>query len=421
MTSYNKKFSTTPVPGSIKEKFSNSNLVLNFLLKGNDVPLTRARYHENPYGMYWIQINKIMQGISDWRARSGTFNTPWNAPSNKFYKIPKMEFIDDKLEHIYDERATQLYNEAKNKNKKLAVMWSGGIDSTSVLVSLLKNIPVKDHELIEVICNTDSIFEHPQFFLKHIAGKITTRSSVFFKMTNNFLNKYILLHGDPADCLFGPSISRMKEAIKNKLHHNSWKDNMDLIQQPLIRILQDRNSFSTVPLPDEYKKDNHMQEFSKNCVKWFCDKVSNNIIENKQDNYLTSITDWYWWTYMNFKWEFSCQRPFLYNNSEDFISFEKQHEFANNTFFNTDKFQRWSYTHLKELIPLEDMSKHKHLVKKYIFEYSKINEYYKYKNKIAGIQPALKIKKLNSLYDLNWQPVYSIGSYYDKQLSEYRG
>jgi len=415
------KFQNSPLPKSVKDKFAKSNTVSNFLSMGYDLPLSRSVYPENPYSMYWGQIYKLMQGISDWRARSGTFNNPWNAPSNPLYAMPELKFIDDKLEDIYDSRAMELYNEAKNSNKKPAVMWSGGIDSTSVLVSLLKNIPNNEHDMIEVICNTDSIFEHPEFFMKFIYRKLAIRSSVFFLVTNEFLDQYILLHGDPADCLFGPSISRMKMAIRQGVHHESWQKNMDLIKKPLIQILENKTNFYKISLPENYLSDEHISEFSKNCVDWFCEKLSNNIIENKHNDYLTSIADWYWWTYFNFKWEFSCQRPFLYNNSGEHISFEKQKFFSKNTFFNTDKFQQWSYTNLKSLIPTADMTKHKSLVKKYIFDYSKMTEYYKYKNKIAGQQPALKITQPDLLFDQYWQPNHDVDNFYDKMLSEYKG
>jgi len=415
------KFQNSLIPSSVKDNFANSNTVSNFISVGYNLSLNRSVYPENPYGTYWGQIYQLMQGISDWRARSGTFDNPWNAPSNPLYAMPELKFIEDRLEDIYDSRAIELYNEAKRTNKKLAVMWSGGIDSTSVLVSLLKNIPSNEHDIIEVICNTDSVFEHPAFFIKFIQGKIAIRSSVFFLVTNEFLDRYILLHGDPADCLFGPSISRMKTAIRQGLHHESWQKNIDLIKTPLTKILENKANFYKIDLPDTYRSDDHISEFSKKCVDWFCKKLSNTITEGKHKNYLTSIADWYWWSYFNFKWEFSCQRPFLYNNSGEHISREKQISFAKNTFFNTDKFQQWSYTNLKTLIPESDMTQHKSLVKKYIFDYSKISEYYKYKNKIAGQQPGLQLSKPGLVFDKHWQPRHDMNYFYDKLLSEYKG
>jgi hypothetical protein len=409
------------VSSSVRNIFSQSNTVLNFQTAGNIIDISRNVYKENPYPIYWTQIHKMMQGITDWRARVGTFTTPWNAPSNPLYRMPELKFINDSLSDLMDQRAVELYNEAKRSNKKIAVMWSGGIDSTSVLVALLKNIPTHEHGMIEVVCNSHSIFENPQFFIKYIAGKLKTQSSMLILVTNSFLDNYILIHGDPADCLFGPSISRMQYAIRNNLHHTPWQKNMDIIKQPLINILSHKENFNRIAIPNEYRNKEDINEFSKNCVEWFCEKVSKNIIENKQEKYLTTITDWYWWTYFNFKWEFSCQRPFLYNNSGESISFEKQQEWAKNTFFNTDKFQQWSYSNLKTLIPKSDMTQHKILIKKYIYEYSKIKEYYLYKNKIAGLQPALKMKLPQQVYNELWQPITGIIHYYDKILSEYTG
>ena len=396
------------VSSSVRSIFSQSNTVLNYQTVGNSIHFSRNVYKENPYPIYWTQIYRMMQGVTDWRARVGTFTTPWNAPSNPLYRMPELKFINDSLSDLMDQRAVELYNEAKRTNKKLAVMWSGGIDSTAVLVALLKNIPTHEHGMIEVICNSHSIFENPQFFIKYIVGKLKVQSSILILITNSFLDNYILLHGDPADCLFGPSISRMQYAIRNNLHHTSWQKNINLIKTPLINILSHKENFKGwdfVEINDKY-----IEEFSKNCVEWFCEKVSKNIIENKQEKNLTTITDWYWWTYFNFKWEFSCQRPFLYNNSGEAISFEKQQEWAKNTFFNTDKFQQWSYSNLKTLIPASDMSQHKIIIKKYIYEYDHDDNYFYLKPKVGSKSPSQFIEGGGDpriignpfYYDQNW-------------------
>jgi hypothetical protein len=50
-----------------------------------------------------------------------------------------------------------------------------------------------------------------------------------------------------------------------------------------------------------------------------------------------------------------------------------------------------------------------------------MTEYYKYKNKIAGQQPALKITQPDLLFDQYWQPNHDVDNFYDKMLSEYKG
>src|SRR6056300_1006790 len=154
-------------------------------------------YHK--YAEAWRRAPKILIGVHDLRSRKGTLDTPWNAPSNPLYAMPELKFINDTLPDLMDNRAVELYNEAKRTNKKLAVMWSGGIDSTGVLSAFLKNIPTIDHEMIEVVLTTLSIFENKEYWLKYINGKLKQRLYTSIQLDTDFLDQYLLIHGDPGD------------------------------------------------------------------------------------------------------------------------------------------------------------------------------------------------------------------------------
>ena len=126
--------------------------------------------NKKPYAKFWMRTQHLLIGILDLRARLGTFTTPWNIPSNPLYKIPEFKIIKDTLKDLLDTRALEIYNEAKNTNKKIAVMWSGGIDSTAVLTAFLKNIPIVDQNIITVVCDTNSILENIEFYKKFISN-----------------------------------------------------------------------------------------------------------------------------------------------------------------------------------------------------------------------------------------------------------
>ena len=172
-----------------------------------------------PHAKYWIRTQHLLMGIIDLRARVGTFTTPWNIPSNSLYKIPEFKIINDSLEDLLDERALEIYYSAKKTNKKIAIMWSGGIDSTSVLTAFLKNVPVADKNIITVVCDTNSILENIEFYKKFISNKLTCIHYRTINITEEFLQSYILLHGDPGDCLFGPSISKYQYFVDLSLIH----------------------------------------------------------------------------------------------------------------------------------------------------------------------------------------------------------
>lgn len=57
-----------------------------------------------------------------------------------------------------------LYLRAHKFDRPWIVHWSGGIDSTLILASIIKNLPRSDWQNITVACNRSSVFENPVFF-----------------------------------------------------------------------------------------------------------------------------------------------------------------------------------------------------------------------------------------------------------------
>lgn len=341
------------------------------------------------YAEAWKSAPKILIGVHDLRARAGTFTTPWKAPSNPLYRMPELKFINDSLSDLMDRRAVELYHEAKRSNKKIAVMWSGGIDSTGVLTAFLKNIPTIDHEMIIVVLTTLSIFENNEYWLKYINGKLKQKLYTSIQLDTSFLDEYLLIHGDPGDCLFGPSMPMYKKMFiegKHKQPHTIHKINI------------------------ENRATNGLEvDFDK----WYYEKISNSIYELNQQDYISTVSDFWWWTYFNFKWEFSCQRPFFYMRLvkdhkgtplfKKPISYEHQQQFARNTFFNTDKFQLWSYSNLKKLIPDNDEGQHKIEIKRYIYDFDNNEKYFWHKPKIGSKNPTQFVQAVSPVYyDKNW-------------------
>ena len=95
------------------------------------------------------------------------------------------------FEEITDIRVKQIW-EARN-NKKLLLCWSGGIDSTVMLVSILKNINPVDYKEIEVACTRISVYENPNFFYKYIKPNFSIRDSTSFKITQEYLDTYYMV------------------------------------------------------------------------------------------------------------------------------------------------------------------------------------------------------------------------------------
>lgn len=121
------------------------------------------------------------------------------------------EITNDSLEMCLMKN-TEYFNKMPG-NKIL--MWSGGIDSTAMLVSFIKSGYIKDYK----IAYTDtSIEEYPQFFEKHIKKLNCYKSDA--KNFESFINK--LIDGGKNNIIggFGHSIPNYENCIKNNLYLN---------------------------------------------------------------------------------------------------------------------------------------------------------------------------------------------------------
>lgn len=345
---------------------------INTLIKSNStLTLRLSTPINNIKGRYWINLRTMLFGVTDIRARVGTFSNPWSTESSDTYRVPPLIYINDKLKDIVDARAVELNHYAKKTNKRILIQWSGGIDSTLVLSAFIKNISATDLLNVSVILTLNSIIENYDFYCTQITGKISCINWLDIEITDDVLRNNIILHGDPADCLFGPSISMYQSLMHDNTHLAPFKDNINLVAKTIDR--------SKLDVVNKYQ----IRGFGK----WYTEKITDNLLEIAPDN-ITSIADWWWWHYFNFKWQFSLSRPFLRrrtNGNEDVgLSPALVTEFLETAFFNTDRFQQWSYSNLPYLVG-NDIKNHKQEAKQYIYELDKNQKYLSCKTKVESM------------------------------------
>jgi hypothetical protein len=337
----------------------------------------------NSYANYWINMHpNFVVGLTDLRARFGTFTTPWNAVSPFRSPLPDLTIPESRsLAELMDLRGYEIYKESVRTNKKIMIMWSGGIDSTSVIVSILKAVPFNEQADRLVIClSPDSVLENLYFYKKFISEKIPTVHRLSIDLSNSLLEQYIILNGDPGDALFGPSSGKYQQLIANNEHRLPIKSNRDKLYACLNNNL-----------------------YSNDIGTWLVDKIIDNIEESKLD---LCLSDWFWWQYINFKWEGSLWRPFhgtsLRKDHKQPIKPKNSLDYLNTVFFNTDYFQRWSYTNLPNLFP-KGIESHKWEIKEYIYNFDGNINYQKNKIKITS----MPLHLINGLEKNYWaSPVY---------------
>lgn len=364
----------------------------------------------NIYGRYWAWMHVlILAHLGLMKARSGTYTDPWNSKLDPLMKLPNLYYVDHKLHDLLNSRAIDIFNKAKQSNRRIYMMWSGGIDSTAVLSAFLRNLSTADHDIITVVMSQDSVNENPHFYSNYIDGKLNAIQFVNFNVTEDFLkNKGIIITGDPADALQGPSVPMYEHLVPTGDHLKPFAGNEHLIIDPI-----------EAPYRNLIKKNNIVGFGS-----WYVNKVSANLHEIAPPG-VESIADWWWWHYINLKWEASIWRPLLRRkvNLEESLSVDTINEFVTNTFFNTPEFQRWSYSNRHQFITNNDPMTHKRQLKEYIFEFDKNQDYFEHKTKVQSVPPRI-VCEYPSYVNWDWSGVRvspELEACVVAKLEEYKG
>lgn len=267
-----------------------------------------------------------------------------------------MNMVNHKLTYgdVCDKRAIELLKISGD----IFVMWSGGIDSTCVLVSILKNWPAQELKRITVLCNTDSIKENKKFLpiiTKNF--KIETSSD----RIEEFLKRGHVITGELGDQLFGSDI--VGECVRR------WGDSV--IKMPWQEVAP--------RLFEEFSPDKGKPTYSN-----YVEIVKESPIE------LKTVHDFFWWLNFSQKWQHVKLRTLgskTWTNPK--LYFPKLVHF-----YETIDFQVWSLHNQDKKIK-DKWVTYKYTSKDYIVDYSKDTDY-TYK---------LKLPSLFNLYvgtDFNW-------------------
>lgn len=308
----------------------------------------------------WSRVAFKVFGLTEFRSRTPHINIPWHPET--IFPIPDLESKFDKtLDQILDQRALEIFVQARIRDKQIVIMWSGGIDSTAMLAAFIKNLALCDLERLTVCASTKSVSENPYFYETQIRGRLRIMHLRELKITNDFFKKNILLHGDPADCIFGPSTVSYQHLWAQNLYRQNWKDSAAMLHA----IYHDKMD----------------PTFSG----WYVNMVNQQLMTLQQQgwfNRVQSISDWHWWQYFNFKWQGSLTRPLLYLKADpkESIQLDLLQEFFELSFYSHADFQIWSYQNLANLLG-SGIHDHKILAKNYIFELDKNERYFNIKKK----------------------------------------
>lgn len=267
--------------------------------------------------------------------------------SEEFEEIPTPFTDSYTLTDIMDSRAKELLG----SNNVVMVAWSGGVDSTAVVVALLKNCPEAERNRIKIVFNEQSINENPNFYKYLITCGVTMIQD---EMVTDILREEecdVVTSGWCADQLFGSDINLQ---------------NPDLYHVPFM-----------------------------DGITWHIEKRLKAKLSNKSKAILTDI----YLDYANklgIKLEQFCQFAWMFNFGCKWTTIKSYKQFALagtinydklTAFYDTLDFQRYALSRqdvIAQVNPYQFPMQYKLPLKQYIFEYDKNQEYLTSKTKIGS-------------------------------------
>jgi hypothetical protein len=287
--------------------------------------------------------------------RTGVIKMPVNI--HNLFPLPKFKVFTKTYEEICNERAKSLLQKADSMRVRLCVMYSGGVDSTLVVVSLLKNATEIQKKNITIFLSEESILENPNFYKNHIEGKLRIESSIKFPYI--FGTNILLVTGEHNDQLFGSDIIaklivQFGESVVNKPYS----------RELLI-------SFFNTRLNDISISTFYVDLFEK-------------LVANAPIKIQTNF-EFLWWINFALKWQTVFIRMAVFTSKNNISSVNKQYMESNyETFYGTEDFQLWSMNNLDKRIKNTWVS-YKWLCKDIIFDYTKDQDYRDNKIKIGSL------------------------------------
>jgi len=316
--------------------------------------------------------------------RTGNVQVPIRCSILPHLELPKLEQTLS-FDEICDNRSRELLDKANQSNRKIAVMYSGGIDSTLILCSLMKMSKNQDElNNIVVLLSGHSIKENPNFFYDYIIKKlkcIPTHRFPYYLGNDN----YIFITGENADQLFGSQVINGFSLFLGKNKQYNHIDDGSMIDFIRYKMLPNKK---------------HMAE------RLYIEM--NKIVSNAPIK-LNSMYQYWWWLNFTTKWQSVYTRILPYTLNRASLKLEDNYT----TFYCSKEFQLWAMNNSDVNTELTAKISSKFFPKKYIIEYNKDTEYMN-KPKVGSL--ANVVMRKESVYtidsDMNFNSEFPTDDYF---------
>jgi hypothetical protein len=315
------------------------------LLYYNPNVVTHERHHAFPGLRRFSKFFSIYNPTVVFIDRTGTIRSPIKTRS--LFPIPKMRSFEKSFEQICDERAKELLERSDELDVPIYAMWSGGIDSTLVLVSFLKRANPAQRARIRVLLSEDSLRENPAFFEAHISGKLATDSSILFPYILG--TDALFVSGEHNDQLFGSDIiAKVIATFGAPFIHESYD------REQVFKFFDER-------LQDAGTTNFYLDTFER--------------LMRASPVRIATHYQYFWWINFSLKWQSVHLRTLSYTGARHAPKITRDYlaKFYA-PFYCTEDFQLWSLWNQDKKIR-DTWNTYKWICKDIIFDYTKDADY----------------------------------------------
>lgn len=345
----------------------------------------------SPGGKFYIDLGRRFNPNRFVTRNQSIWSLPWPQQI-----IPKFALVDYDADftgtfaEVSDRRALDFQRRIRENDEKFVVLYSGGIDSTSVLVSLFKNLTKEELKNIAVAASTASVAENPYFWRDHIHGRVQVIDSMVYKYDYLIESGYTPITADDGDCihgtLFGINLYHNWAHLSADLSESSKKHLMDIMPRfsdPEVHYSEYKDLLisyfanddnPTYPLVAAPESD---PDFGRRLYEKFrlnCDTAGVPI---------QSLHDFFWWLIFNVKMlNCAVRGPLYYNDRLDPRTVIEKTE----NWYADVGYQKWSMVNNNNGVKIgASAATYKQAARDYIWDYDHNDWYRAFKLKLESM------------------------------------
>jgi hypothetical protein len=310
-------------------------------------------------------------------SRVRQLDTPWPT-AETISPIPKIETISEQFDQVMDQSAHSIAQRLLASDQIPIVLWSGGIDSTAVIVAACRTWPAELLKKLVVVCDSTSIRENAYFYHKIIVPRFAVIDTDQFVIDQDNYKKFLILDGELGNQVFGCSTIA-----------DLWYRQPDLLWRP----------WSAVPDLQALLPGN-------------CDLNLELVLDSMPmcPVDLHTVYDLLWWSNFNFKADEVLIKPMFYYGQR--LSAQQRQYFYDHCLvrlLEQAPIQIWSMTHLEERRKQTPTHPKWHLLK-YIFDFDRNDLWFAHKHEGASASRVLRKSPLHQFspvigFDQEWNTV----------------